>query len=106
MAGFGLCVDHQKIGTLSGGQKSRLAFSVISLLKPNILLLDEPTNHLDIESIDALSLCLKEYCGAVICVSHDLRFVESVFNEVFMCKDGKVEYFKGSIRDYRNSLTK
>ncbi|KAM0688719.1 ATP-binding cassette [Conglomerata obtusa] len=106
MAGFGLIADRQKINTLSGGQKSRLAFSKISLQSPNILLLDEPTNHLDIESIDGLSKCLKEYSGAVICVSHDLKFVEEVFEEVWICKDKKLTYFKGTIRDYRNSLIK
>ncbi|KAM0673187.1 ATP-binding cassette sub- F member 3 [Gurleya vavrai] len=106
MAGFGLLADRQKIKTLSGGQKSRLAFSKMSLDYPNILLLDEPTNHLDIESIDGLGRALNNYSGAVICVSHDLRFVESVFEEVWVCKDYKLDYFKGTIRDYRDSLMK
>ncbi|KAM0678480.1 ATP-binding cassette [Binucleata daphniae] len=106
MAGFGLIADRQKIGSLSGGQKSRLAFSVVSLLSPNLLLLDEPTNHLDIESIDGLGEALKNYEGAVVCVSHDLAFVESVGFEVWVCKDQEVTYYKGGIREYRDSLMK
>lgn len=106
MAGFGLLADKQKIKTLSVGQKSRLAFSIISLKKPNILLLDEPTNHLDIESIDGLIKALNDYKGAVICVSHDLTFVEQVFEEVWLCKENTLDLFRGTIRDYKNSLIK
>lgn len=106
MAGFGLHADRQKIKSLSGGQKSRLAFSIISMKNPNILLLDEPTNHMDMESIDGLARALNDYKGAVICVSHDLRFVENVFNEVWVCKNNEVRWFNGTIRDYKNTLLK
>ncbi|EJW04390.1 hypothetical protein EDEG_01370 [Edhazardia aedis USNM 41457] len=106
MSKFGLLADRQKIGTLSGGQKSRLAFACLSLIEPNILLLDEPTNHLDIESIDALAECLKSFKGAVICVSHDMKFIESVFDEVWVCNNLHLDKFKGTIRDYRDMLIK
>jgi len=104
MARFGLLADHQKIKVLSGGQKCRLAFAMISISKPNILLMDEPTNHLDMESIDGLAKALQEFKGAVICVSHDLKFVEQVFDEVWICKDQRMTYSKGSVRDYKESL--
>lgn len=104
MSNFGLHVDRQKIKTLSGGQKSRLAFATISMKNPNILLFDEPTNHLDMESIDGLARALVDYKGAVICVSHDLRFVENVFNEVWICKENEVKFFNGTIRDYKKTL--
>jgi ATP-binding cassette subfamily F protein 3 len=61
----------QLIGTLSGGQKSRVSFAVLSMQKPHILLLDEPTNHLDIEGLDALMDALKVWNGGVIAISHD-----------------------------------
>lgn len=106
MSKFGLLADHQKIKVLSGGQKCRLAFSMISIQKPNILILDEPTNHLDMESIDGLAKALQTFKGAVICVSHDLKFVEQVFDEVWVCKDKNLTLYKGTVRDYKESLTK
>lgn len=72
----------QLIGTLSGGQKSRVAFAALSLLKPHILLLDEPTNHLDIEGLDALIHALSIWNGGVILISHDERFITTVASEV------------------------
>ena len=71
----------QKISTLSGGQKSRLAFAIIVARRPHILILDEPTNHLDTETVDALIEALKEYKGCVFCVSHDQYFLSKVVNE-------------------------
>ncbi|KAG5220839.1 DNA topoisomerase [Salix suchowensis] len=72
----------QPIGTLSGGQKSRVAFALLSLQRPHVLLLDEPTNHLDIEGLDALMLALQTWNGGVIIISHDERFITTVAKEV------------------------
>ncbi|KAG9104507.1 hypothetical protein FRC06_001888 [Ceratobasidium sp. 370] len=72
----------QTIATLSGGQKSRVAFSVLSMQRPHLLLLDEPTNHLDIEGLDALMSALQSWNGGVILISHDERFITTVSNEV------------------------
>ncbi|CCO27854.1 ATP-binding cassette, sub-family F, member 3 [Rhizoctonia solani AG-1 IB] len=72
----------QTIGTLSGGQKSRVAFSILSMQRPHLLLLDEPTNHLDIEGLDALMNALQSWNGGVILISHDERFITTVSNEV------------------------
>ena len=72
----------QKIATLSGGQKSRVAFAQLSLLKPHVLLLDEPTNHLDIEALDALMEAINHWNGGVIVVSHDERFINGCLKEM------------------------
>ncbi|KAH9990516.1 P-loop containing nucleoside triphosphate hydrolase protein [Russula vinacea] len=94
----------QPIGTLSGGQKSRVAFSVLSLLRPHILLLDEPTNHLDLEGLDALMLALGTWNGGVIVISHDERFITSVAKELWVCGDGTVTKFKGDVEAYKSLI--
>ena len=77
---FGVSGDLalQQIDSLSGGQKSRVAFSILSAHQPNFLILDEPTNHLDIETIEALGHALTKYKGGVILVSHDERLLKMV----------------------------
>lgn len=105
LAGFGLHINNQKVGTLSGGQKSRMAFAMISLNKPNLLVLDEPTNHLDIETIDALADALIAFEGAVVCVSHDLAFVEKVFDEVYICENHDLIRFKGTPGEYKELVS-
>ncbi|XP_077301528.1 uncharacterized protein LOC143922181 [Arctopsyche grandis] len=104
LSNFGLQINNQKIGTLSGGQKSRLAFALLSLEKPNMLIMDEPTNHLDMETIDALADALINFEGAVICVSHDLAFIQKVFNEVYICENQELTFFRGSPLDYKESI--
>jgi ATP-binding cassette subfamily F protein 3 len=94
----------QQISTLSGGQKSRVAFSVLSLQKPHVLLLDEPTNHLDIEGLDALMSVLQKWNGGVIIISHDERFITTVAKELWVCGDGTVAKFKGDVQSYKNLI--
>ncbi|KAI0288880.1 P-loop containing nucleoside triphosphate hydrolase protein [Russula brevipes] len=94
----------QPIGTLSGGQKSRVAFSLLSLQRPHILLLDEPTNHLDLEGLDALMLALSTWNGGVIVISHDERFITSVARELWVCGDGTVTKFKGDVEAYKSLI--
>jgi len=94
----------QMIGTLSGGQKSRVAFSVLSLQQPHVLLLDEPTNHLDIEGLDALMLVLQKWNGGVIIISHDERFITAVAKELWVCADKTVVQFKGDVQNYKNLI--
>ncbi|OCF36245.1 ATP-binding cassette, subfamily F, member 3 [Kwoniella heveanensis CBS 569] len=95
----------QKIDTLSGGQKARVAFAVLSMQKPHILLLDEPSNHLDIEGIDALIEAIKVFKGGVISISHDERFITSTSNQLWVCADGKVTKFLGDVESYKKIVT-
>ncbi|KAG7096586.1 hypothetical protein E1B28_004005 [Marasmius oreades] len=94
----------QPIGTLSGGQKSRVAFSVLSLQGPHILLLDEPTNHLDIEGLDALMTALNTWNGGVIIISHDERFITNVAKELWVCADNTVSKFRGDVQSYKKLI--
>jgi len=71
----------KKIGLLSGGEKSRVAFSILTWENPHILIMDEPTNHLDLASIVALQQALSEFKGCVIIVSHDQRFLKGICNK-------------------------
>jgi len=100
---FGLAGDLalQKIGTLSGGQKSRVAFALCSWRKPHVLVLDEPTNHLDLDTIEALIVALGSFQGGVVIVSHDQHFVENVASEIFIVGEGKVQKHRGTFADYR-----
>ncbi|KAF4623235.1 hypothetical protein D9613_002001 [Agrocybe pediades] len=94
----------QLIGTLSGGQKSRVAFALLSLQKPHVLLLDEPTNHLDIEGLDALMVALQKWNGGVIIISHDEKFITTVANQLWVCGDGTVKKFMGDVQSYKNLI--
>ncbi len=75
-----LCLpdDDRTIGTLSGGEKRRVALCKALLEKPDMLLLDEPTNHLDAETIDWLEIQLRDYDGTVIIVTHDRYFLDNI----------------------------
>merc|ERR1719197_289320 len=90
---FGLSGDLalNPVGTLSGGQKSRLAFAELAFRGPHILLLDEPTNHLDIETIEALAMALNKFEGGVVLVSHDDRLIELVADELWVVHKGNGE---------------
>jgi len=94
----------QLIGTLSGGQKSRVAFAVLSLQRPHVVLLDEPTNHLDIEGLDALMVALQSWNGGVIVISHDERFITAAAKELWVCGDGTVRKFMGDVEGYKKLI--
>ncbi|KAG8367110.1 hypothetical protein BUALT_Bualt16G0038500 [Buddleja alternifolia] len=99
------------IAKLSGGQKSRVVFTSISMSKPHILLLDEPTNHLDMQSIDALADALDEFSGGVVLVSHDSRLISRVcedeeISQIWVVENGTVETFPGSFEEYKDELVK
>lgn len=103
LGSFGFTKDlaDNKIAALSGGEKARLMFAMISFDAPHILLLDEPTNHLDIDAREALVQALNNYQGAVILVSHDPSMVERVADRLWLVKDGAVRPFDGDLGDYR-----
>ncbi|NUP51015.1 MAG: ABC-F family ATP-binding cassette domain-containing protein [Catenulispora sp.] len=84
-AGLGLPPDslHQRLGTLSGGQRRRVELARILFAGPGTLLLDEPTNHLDADSVAWLRAFLLGYSGALVLISHDLDLITDVVNRVF-----------------------
>ncbi|KAM6567240.1 hypothetical protein CsatA_026368 [Cannabis sativa] len=105
----GLISLSQGFRSLSGGQKSRVVFTSISMSKPHILLLDEPTNHLDMQSIDALADALDEFTGGVVLVSHDSRLISRVCedeekSEIWVVEDGTVRNFPGTFKEYKEDL--
>tara|TARA_B110000438_G_scaffold293385_1_gene333165 strand:+ start:1612 stop:3414 length:1803 start_codon:yes stop_codon:yes gene_type:complete len=99
--GFDKAKSDTKIEKLSGGEKTRLLFCLMSFESPHILLLDEPTNHLDIDSRSALINALNEYEGCVILVSHDTQLVEKVSDQLLLIKDGKVNNFNEDLQSYK-----
>ncbi|KAH8170947.1 ABC transporter domain-containing protein [Sarocladium implicatum] len=94
----------QKMGLLSGGQKSRVAFACLALTNPHILVLDEPSNHLDIEAMDALAEALNEFQGGVLMVSHDVTMLQSVCTSLWVCDQGTVEPFPGDVQAYKKRI--
>lgn len=103
LAKFGIEQEKslRKIQVLSGGEKSRLLFAVMSLQEPELLILDEPTNHLDIESRESLIDALNEYNGAVILITHDLHLVEFVADDLWLVSRGRCQAYDGDIDDYK-----
>lgn len=95
LARFGFKGDDafKKISMLSGGERSRLYLCCLLRENPDVLFLDEPTNHLDINSREILEDAIKEYSGAVICVSHDRFFIDKCADKVLGFKDKKAELY-------------
>ncbi|MDJ0755576.1 MAG: ABC-F family ATP-binding cassette domain-containing protein [Ardenticatenaceae bacterium] len=91
---------RDKIGNLSGGERSRLQFALLMLQNPNFLLLDEPTNNLDITSIEVLEQVLDEFEGTVLVISHDRYFLDKVVDRIVELKDGRFVEFLGGYTDY------
>jgi len=102
--GFDKAKSDTKIEELSGGEKSRLLFCLMSHDAPHVLLLDEPTNHLDIDARAALIQALNAYEGCVILVSHDPHLVESVADQLWLIKDGKVTPYNDDLEAYRQLI--
>ena len=106
LGGFGLSQDKADLpaARLSGGEKARLTFALMSALAPQILILDEPTNHLDVESRDALVEAINDFAGAVILISHDRHLIELTADRLWLVADGRVRPFDGDIDSYRQGL--
>ncbi|TNN01374.1 hypothetical protein fugu_010756 [Takifugu bimaculatus] len=92
------------VASLSGGQKSRVAFAQMTMPCPNFYILDEPTNHLDMETIEALAKALNKFKGGVVLVSHDERLIRLVCKELWVCEGGKVRRIDGGFDEYRDIL--
>ncbi|KAJ7995127.1 hypothetical protein DPEC_G00241340 [Dallia pectoralis] len=92
------------VASLSGGQKSRVAFAQMTMPCPNFYILDEPTNHLDMETIEALAKALNKFKGGVVLVSHDERLIRLVCKELWVCELGNVRRVEGGFDEYRDIL--
>ena len=90
----------QKVSSLSGGQKKRLALAIILINKPDLLILDEPTNHLDLEMIEWLEAFFAKEKITLFIVTHDRYFLERVCNEIIELDNGKLYKYKGNYSYY------
>jgi len=88
------------IGTLSGGERSRVALAKLTLQGSNLMILDEPTNHLDLQSRQLLEEVLNEFEGTLLFVSHDRYFIDKLATRVFEIGEERVEVFPGNYEDY------
>ena len=98
--------DDQKVSTLSGGERRRVALCRLLLRKPDVLLLDEPTNHLDAESIDWLEQHLRQYPGTVIAITHDRYFLDNVAGWILELDRGEGIPWKGNYSSWLDQKTK
>ncbi|MFM1874341.1 MAG: energy-dependent translational throttle protein EttA [Bacteroidota bacterium] len=98
--------DDQKVSTLSGGEKRRVALCRLLLQEPDILLLDEPTNHLDAESIDWLEQHLQQYKGTVIAITHDRYFLDNVAGWILELDRGEGIPWEGNYSSWLDQKSK
>ena len=92
---------RNRVGTLSGGERSRLQMALLTLTNANFLLLDEPTNNLDIASAEVLEDALNEFEGAVLVISHDRYFLDRVVTRIVELQDGQLVEYVGNYSDYQ-----
>jgi ATP-binding cassette subfamily F protein 3 len=106
LARFGFSQERAEttVVNLSGGEKARLLFALMTSDSPHVLLLDEPTNHLDVDSRQALVQAINAFSGAVVIVSHDPHVLELTADRFWLVADGTVTAFDGDMADYRNLL--
>ena len=92
------------VGTLSGGEQSRLRLCMLMDEKINLLILDEPTNHLDIASREWVEAAIEEFEGVLLFVSHDRYFIEKFAERIWLLEDGQIRDFKCGYQKYRSIL--
>jgi ATP-binding cassette, subfamily F, member 3 len=94
---------RQPVGSLSGGERTRLQLCLLMLSGANCLLLDEPTNHLDIESMEVLESALESYDGTVIVISHDRYLLDRIPDRIVEVRDGQAFAFPGGYDDWASA---
>ena len=99
--GLGAATADLAIANLSGGEKARLLFALMTTAAPQILLLDEPTNHLDVDAREALIQALNDFEGTIVLASHDAHLIEAVVDRLWLVADGTCRPFDGDLDDYR-----
>jgi len=92
---------NKKVKALSGGERSRVALALLSLIEGNLLLLDEPTNHLDLASQEILEQALIEYPGTILLVSHDRALLEALTTQVWLVQDDRLVVHSYGYAEYR-----
>ena len=102
---FGFSGDEvqRTVGTLSGGERARVALALLTLETSNLLILDEPTNHLDVESIEAMEDAIESYEGSMLIVSHDRAVLRGVATQVWEVRDQKLIVFPGSFVEWEEA---
>jgi len=101
---FGYRQATLKIGSLSGGERSRMQLALLMLSGANLLLLDEPTNNLDIASAEVLEDQLDEFEGTVLAVSHDRYFLDRVVARIVELDEGEIREYVGGWSDYQSNV--
>lgn len=90
----------QSVGSLSGGERSRLALARLLITEPNLLILDEPTTHLDIATREALEQVLLTYTGTLLLVSHDRQLISQLAENLWILQDGSLSLFNGGYQQW------
>jgi ATP-binding cassette subfamily F protein 3 len=91
---------EKPIGTLSGGERGRVALAVLTLQGANVLLLDEPTNHLDLDSQEVLQDALADFEGTLLLVTHDRYLVDALATHVWAIEDNRITIYEGNYSEY------
>ena len=103
--GFGGRDKDTVCGTLSGGEKTRLALAKLLLDEPDVLMLDEPTNHLDFITLQWLEEYLQAWRGALIVVSHDRYFLDKVCTRIWDVANLRLTAYRGNYTKYMHTLS-
>ena len=93
---------HRKVGTLSGGERTRLGLARLIWSGPNLIFLDEPTNHLDIASRESLEAALMAYDGTLVAVSHDRYFLDAIASQILWIDAGEARAYRGNFSEARD----
>jgi len=105
LGAFGFSGDTvlRKAGSLSGGERARMALSMMILSNANLLVFDEPTNHLDVESIEVLEDALGDYEGTVLLVSHDRALLEALVTRVWVLHGARITDYPGTFVEWEEA---
>lgn len=93
--------EDSRLGSLSGGERLKLALAGVWAENPGLLILDEPTNHLDLKGLNWLIQSLKNTAQAALIISHDRHFLDETVSKIFELEDGKLTAYDGNYSDYR-----
>jgi ATP-binding cassette subfamily F protein 3 len=91
---------QRRAGSLSGGERARMALAIMMLSGANFLVFDEPTNHLDVESIEALEDAVEAYEGTVLLVSHDRALLRTLTTRIWALDQGRIDDFEGGFDEW------